>query len=90
MFASDLEESQGSWCLGSSINDKMVHNFVQVLYATTYVSNRSALPKDRILEVLGVGVANAARHFFRKRMGDCSTIQFRDSTIKRSSLFIPR
>ena len=49
MFASDLEEFQSSWCLESSINDNVIHNFIQGLYATTYVSGRFALPKDRIV-----------------------------------------
>ncbi len=66
MFASDLEEFQSSWCLESSINDNVIHNFIQGLYATTYVSGRFALPKDRIVEVLGIGVSNAAKHFSKR------------------------
>ena len=63
MLSSDLEKFESSRCLNSSINDNVIHNFIQGLYATTYVSGRFALRKDRIVEVLGIGVANAARHF---------------------------
>ena len=50
MFSSDLDAFQCSWCLESSVNDGVVHNFIQGLYATTYVSSRFALSKDRVVE----------------------------------------
>ncbi len=66
MFSSELDAFQCSWCLESSVNDGVVHNFIQELYATTYVSSRFALSKDRVVEILGVGVTNAARHFAKR------------------------
>ena len=66
MFSSDLDAFQCSWCLESSVNDGVVHNFIQGLYTTTYVSSRFALSKDRVVEILGVGVANAVRHFTKR------------------------
>ncbi len=56
MFSSDLDAFQLSWSFESSVNDGVMNNFIQGLYATTYVSSRFALPKDLIVEVLGVGV----------------------------------
>ncbi len=66
MYASELDAFQGSWFLESSVNDGVVHNIIQGLYATTYASSRFALPKDRVLETLGVGVANAPRQFTKR------------------------
>ncbi len=66
MFSSDLDAFQTSWCLESSINDGVIHNFIQGLYATTYISGRFALPKERVVEILGVGVSNAMRHFTKR------------------------
>ncbi len=66
MYCSDLDAFQCSWCLETSMNDEVFHNFIKGLSATTYVSSRFALPKDRVVEIVGVGVANASRHFTKR------------------------
>ncbi len=84
MFASDLEEFQSSWCLESSINDNVIHNFIQGLYATTYVSGRFALPKD--CRGFGYWSFKCSKAFFQEGVGDCSILQSGDSTIQRCPL----
>ena len=84
MFSSDVKEFHSSWCPESSINDNVIHNFIQGLYATTYVSGRFALPKDRIAEVLGIGVENTARQFSKREWETAvsyilETLQYKDA-----------
>ena len=51
---SDLYRFQLQWCFESSINNNLLHNFCQGLYATTYISSRFAIPKTRVVEVIGL------------------------------------
>ncbi len=60
---SDLYQFQLQWCLESSINNNVLHNFCQGLYATTYFSFRFAIPKTRINEVIGLGLTEASEIF---------------------------
>ncbi len=60
---SDLYQFQLQWCLESSINNNVLHNFCQGLYATTYISSRFAIPKTRVIEVIGLGLTEASEIF---------------------------
>ncbi len=60
---SDLYQFQLQWCLESSINNNVLHNFCQGLYATTYISSRFAIPKTRVIEVVGMGLTEASEIF---------------------------
>ena len=60
---SDLAKFQLQWCLESSIKNDVVHNFSQGLYSVTYLSSKFAVPKSRVVEVIGLGLTDAAREF---------------------------
>ena len=60
---SDLSRFQIQWCLESAINNDVVHNFSQGLYSVTYISSKFALPKSRVVEVVGLGLTQAAKDF---------------------------
>ncbi len=66
MLSSDSDVFQCSWHLEKSVNDELIHNFIQGLYAMTYVSRRFALPKDRVVDFVGVGVSNAVPNFNKR------------------------
>ena len=59
----DLSRFQLQWCLESAINNDVVHNFSQGLYSVTCLSSKFALPKSRVVEVVGLGLTQAAQEF---------------------------
>ncbi len=60
---SDLSRFQLQWCLESAINNDVIHNLSQGLYSVTYISSKFALPKSRVVEMVGLGLAQAAKEF---------------------------
>ena len=60
---SDLSRFQLQWCLESAINNDVIHNFSQGLYSVTYISSKFALPKSRVVEMVGLGLTQAANEF---------------------------
>ena len=63
ILESDIAKFQIHWSLGSSINNDVLHNFSQGLYAVTYLSSRFVLPKSRVIEIVGLGLTKAAQSF---------------------------
>ncbi len=63
IIESDLHRFQIQWSLESSINNDVLHNFTQRLYAVTYLSSRFVLPKSRVVEIVGLGLTRAVQSF---------------------------
>ncbi len=63
IIESDLVKFPIQWSLESSINNDVIHNFTQGLYAVTYLSSKFVLPKSRVVEIVGLGLTEAAKHF---------------------------
>ncbi len=59
----DLSRFRLQWCLESAINNDVIYNFSPGIYSVTYLSSKFALPKSRVVEVVGLGLTQAAKEF---------------------------